>query len=303
MRKTILILGVVLAIIAAGAVFLFLQLTRPVVVEVPVATTDIPIGSVLKAEQFRVSRMSNVDPQTLSKWVTLADWRQVEGKVATSDIRAGFPIARAQVDPNSTNAVETRLSRALTGTNDYYVVIPAKPDEVGNYVQPGDRIDMILNLGEADESAELTVAVTQTEATAAEEVTQTTQMPISKLVMQNMTVLRVDRERARTQTTNQQTQQQETANPNDVMRLYVKVDRDQLEVLSFVLNNGRHTLAVRAASGSEARLPTDGVTWDDFARWFYSQRGNRADGAQPFDVVNQAAEPSAAPAESAEPGK
>jgi hypothetical protein len=68
--------------------------------------------------------------------------------------------------------------------------------------------------------------------------------------------------------------------------MYIKVDRDQLEVLSFVMNNGKHDYAVRAANGSQESLPTDGVTWADFARWFYAQRGNDVNGAQPFDAIS-----------------
>ena len=73
---------------------------------------------------------------------------------------------------------------------------------------------------------------------------------------------------------------------NDVKRLYVKVDRDQLEVLSFVLNTGVRNIAVRSASGSKASLPTDGVTWEDFAKWFFAQRGTNSDGIKPFDAVS-----------------
>ena len=300
MRKAFLIIGAVLAVVVAAGIFLFLQSTRPTVVEVPLAISDIPAGTVLKADHFRLTRMANVDTQTLSKWVTLSTWKQAEGKATTSDIRAGFPIAWSQIDPTSTSNFEARLSLALTGTNELYVVIPAAPDEIGNFVQPGDRIDLIIAIGSADrrETLELGTTVTDTAGALPQPqlepgtvITQIIQSPVSKLVMQNMTVLRVDRERARTTTAsssqNQQQQQTTEAPPtNDVKRLYVKVNADQLEVLSFVLNNGKHNFAVRAANGSQATLPTDGVTWDDFVRWFYAQRGDRFDGAQPFNAVS-----------------
>jgi hypothetical protein len=108
--------------------------------------------------------------------------------------------------------------------------------------------------------------------------------------MQNMQVLRVEREKPRqtntqnnqnTQNTNQRTEPE----VNDVKRLYVKVNRDQLEVLSFVLNTGQRNIAVRAANGSNASLPTDGVTWDDFAKWFFAQRGEDQEAITPFDAV------------------
>jgi Flp pilus assembly protein CpaB len=297
MRKTFLILGAVLGVIVAVGIFLYFQISRPTVVEVPVALNDIPAGTVLKAGFFRVTRLSNVDSQTVAKWITVAEWNKVDGKVTTSDIRSGFPIAKAQIDPNSSSAQESRLSVVLTGTNDYYIVIATKPDEVGNYVQPGDRVDLIINIGGADRVDKLSLGPQETGDVVdhAEAVTQTIPLPISKLVMQNMSVLRVDRapvQRSTTSSTASSTQaqaaQQDTASPttSDVKRLYVKVDRAQLEVLSFVLNNGKRNIVVRAANGSKESLPSDGVTWDDFVRWFFAQRGNQYNGAQPFDAIS-----------------
>jgi hypothetical protein len=134
MRKVFLILGAVLGVIVAAGIFLFIQSTRPKMIEVPVALSDIPDGTVLRAELFRVTSISNLDPQTSSQWILLSNWPQADGKMTTSDIRAGFPVARAQVDPNTPDGVESRLSVVLTNTNDYYIVIPTKPDETGDYL-------------------------------------------------------------------------------------------------------------------------------------------------------------------------
>jgi Flp pilus assembly protein CpaB len=294
MRKVLLIIGVVLALVSAGGVFLFLQSTRPTVLEVPVAVTDIRAGEVIRSDLFRLTRLSNVDAQTASKWVTFAEWKQADGKVTTSDIRAGFPIAKAQIDPNSSSAFETRLSLALTGTNDYYVVVPVKPDEVGTYLQPGDRIDLILNLSEAIGIDEKGKVLDAKGIEASETITQSALAPISKLVMQNLPILRLERARVTAASGQQaQTAQTQAVTLGDIKRLYLKVDRDQLEVLSFVLNTGKRTFAVRAAMGSDAALPSDGVTWDDFARWFFAQRAEKP---QPFNVASPY-EPPESPAE------
>ncbi|MCL5994817.1 MAG: hypothetical protein M1546_02035 [Chloroflexi bacterium] len=302
MRKIFLILGAVLGILVAAGIFLFLQLNRPTVTEVPVAIIDIPAGTVLKPELFRVARMANLDQQTAAKWVTLADWSLAGNKVATSDIRAGFPIAKTQIDPESSILMETRLSAALTGTNEYYLVVPTGPDEVGNYIQPGDRIDLIINVGGGGGGA-LTLPPLkegeqegEADLSAGTDITQTIPPPVTKLVVQNMTILRIDRDKAQSSSSassNTQQSQQTTPALGNVKRLYFKVDRDQLEVLSFVLNNGNPRIAVRAANGSQDALPTDGVTWDDFARWFYAQRDNRADGAKPFTPISPYEPPNA----------
>ncbi|MCL4505284.1 MAG: hypothetical protein M1434_12185 [Chloroflexi bacterium] len=290
MRKIFLVVGAILGVIVAVGVYMFIQFSRPTTVDVPVAVGQIPAGTVLKPVFFRIVHMSNVDNQTLSQWVTAANWaKEADGKATTSDIKAGFPVARSQVDPNSSAAAEMRLSNAITGTNDYYIVVPVKADEVGAYIQPYDRIDLIVSIGSASTNA-LTLPPTTTDTagnvvdTTSGGITQTIPPPISKLIMQNMLIIRIDRAAPASSSSANQT---DPANATgEVQRLYLKVDRDQLEVLSFVLNNGRRNIAVRAATGSQEAPPTDGVTWDDFVRWFYAQRGDNAKGAAPFDAIS-----------------
>ncbi len=301
MRKAFLVLGALLAIVFGVGIFLFLQVTRPIVAEVPVAVNDIPAGTVLRAGLFRVAQFSNADPATLAKWVTVNNWNTADGKVTNSDIRAGFPIARSQIDPNIASQVETRLSLLLTQTNQYYIAIPTSPNEVGNFIQPGDRVDIILSIGDANGKDALAVLSqneqqnrTGTGSTsgvqAQNEVTLTSPMPMTKLVMQNLKVLRVERNMPSSASSQSVSGEgQPTPVPvtaYDVKRIYVEVDRDQLEVMSFVLNNGKHNYAIRAANGSQQSLPTDGVLWADFVRWFYAQRGNNPNGVQPFNSVS-----------------
>jgi len=293
MRRILLVLGALLGVLVALGIFIWVQSTRPTTVQVPVAQNDIPAGTVLNDRLFRLSNMANVDQETVSKWITLSDWEQANGKMTTSDIKAGFPVARVQIDPNTPAGAESRLSVVITGTNDYYVIIPATPDQVGNFVQPGDRVDLIVTLP-AREAPPLvtgtkgtqagTVAPTAINATQV----QTATYPVSKLVMQNMKVLRVERDKPRqtSSTTDQQNNQPAVKEVDDVKRLYVKVDRDQLEVLSFVLNTGVRNIAVRADKGSTESLPTDGVTWDDFAKWFFAQRGTDPNALTPFAAVS-----------------
>lgn len=292
MRRTLLVLGAVLGVLVAVGIFLYVRLSQPVYYEVPVAINDVAAGTPLKPQLFRLSRISSTDG-TVSQWVQVSDWPEVEGRMATTDIRAGFPIARAQVDPNSPLGAETRLSVVITGTNDYYIIIPTSPDEVGNFVQSGDRVDLLITIPPR-ELPLLTEGVTKTQGVesavgAAPQISQTAVYPVSKLVMQNMSVLRVERDRARetssSSNNNQQSAQITTNQQPDVKRLYLKVNRDQLEVLSFVLNTGKRSIAVRAATGSTALTPTDGVTWDDFAKWFFAQRGDQPDQVKPFESV------------------
>ena len=302
MRKIILIIGVALGLLVAAGTFFYIQSTRPRYVDVPIAADDIPAGTVLRPELFREVRIANVDPNTSSKWVLSSEFGDLaEGRTATGDIKSGFPVGKGQIDPNSSDGFESRLSLAISGTNDYYIVIPATPDQVGNFVQPGDRIDLIVSIGAGTQREDFGTTLTPTlRADAAGNITVTNQTPVSKLVMQNMKVLRVEREPARSGSSSQASQPAAKSAPTevrDIKRLYVKVDRDQLEVLSFVLNNGTKNIAVRAAGGSQDILATEGVTWDDFTRWFYAQRGDGLIQVQPFKSVGPyTTAPSLAPA-------
>ena len=287
MRKIFVVLGAIIAIVAAGGVYLFMQLNRPAVVEVPVALSEITAGTVLTPDLFRVTRVSNVDPDTLALWVTISEWDLAQGKTASTDIHAGFPVAKVQINPDSTAEGEKRLSIVLTGTNEYYAVIPTSPNEVGNFVQTGDRIDLFISMGSMDKRDVIELAPKAASPAAGTTLTHT-ETPVSKLVMQNMLVLRIERDPPKStgSATNQQVGQAVTYAPGDVKRLYVKVNRDQAEVLNFILNTSKRSIMVRAYRGDNENLPTDGVTWEDFARWFFAQRGAAA--VQPFNAASPA---------------
>lgn len=286
MRKILVIVGAIIAILAAGGVYLFMQLSRPAVVEVPVAASEITAGTVLNSSMFRITRVSDVEPAALSKWVTFSEWGMAQGKVTTSDIHEGFPLAKVQIDPESTAEGEKRLSIVLTGTKEYYAVIPTSPNEIGNFVQTGDRVDLFISLGAMDKREFIDLASAPAVTDALATVTHT-EIPISKLVMQNMLIIRVERDPAKSSgsSSNQQVGQT-TYTPGDVKRLYVKVDRNQAEIMNFVLNTAKRSMMVRAFTADSQNLPTDGVTWDDFARWFYAQRGTAR--VQPFDSASPA---------------
>ena len=110
-----------------------------------------------------------------------------------------------------------------------------------------------------------------------DEVTETLRLPLAKLVFQNVPVLRVERELVRNGPTTTSAglgsmpQSQSSYTEGDVERLYVALDQDQLEIISFILNNGDVRVAAHATVYPER--PTEGVTWDDFEDWFFEQRG------------------------------
>ena len=96
---------------------------------------------------FRVCGVANFVSEAREAWVLARGFNQAVGRRLNSDVRAGFPVARAQIDPNAVGAIETRLSLAVAGDAGYYLPIPVTPDQVGNFIQPGDHIDLIVPIG------------------------------------------------------------------------------------------------------------------------------------------------------------
>lgn len=285
MRRTSLFVGLILAALVAVGLALYVNLSRPRTALVPIAAADIPAGTLVQRGLFRAVEMSGIDADTLDAWVLASDFGQAVGRRLNSDVRAGFPIARAQIDPNAPGAVETRLSLAISGANGYYLPIPVTPDQVGNFIQPGDRIDLIVHVGSIN-ARELGAAGQA--PNGAKRVTETVGLPITKLVAQNLEIIRVERDPPpkTAQASSSAVNAKDTARTGDVRRIYALVNRDQLEVLTFALRNGDHSFAVRGYGNVSPPAPTDAVTWDDFERWFFTQRGWAPSSARPFAAVS-----------------
>jgi Flp pilus assembly protein CpaB len=301
MRRIFLIMGVVLGLLASAGLIYFNMLNQPKVTRIPVAARDVPAGSVLRAEDFQVVNWSDLDAQSLKRYVTFAEFNTYAGARVLSDVRAGFPVGKSQLDPDAPSGIETRLSVAITGTRSYYVVLPASPDQIGNWVQPNDRIDMLVTVGGLGSNSVLSLAPTP-ETGSATPAPLLLSPPTTKLVLQNLRIIRIDRERDDAQSSGDNARVSasfgtgKSADPEidpvadmrDIKRIYVEVSQEQLEVLTFVKRNGQHDFAVRSASNAEL-LPTDGVAFDDYARWFFAQRGDKSpadlrplDGAGPY---------------------
>ena len=294
MRRITLLIGALLGLITAGGLIFINVVNRSAVVEVVLAMHDLSAGTPLRADMFRVARWSDVDAADADRFITAEEFTNHEGRLLIHDLPAGSPLAESHIDSALPQDAHLRLSSIITDSDSYYFVLPAAADEIGNWVQPNDRIDLLVSVGRLD------VADLRTELPPpafipppilrADEVQSITlQTPASKLVLQNLRVLRVDRTAPRGQGTMQaggfgapaETKQGE-AEPAEVLRIYVAITRDQLEILSFIKHNGEHDFAVRAPS-NHLVAATDGVAWEDFARWFFAQRDNRkASAVQPF---------------------
>ncbi len=294
MRKIFLIMGIALGVLASAGLIYFNMRNRPAVSHIMVAVRDVPAGTAVQAADFRVATWADVDAVALSRYLSPAEFAGIEGRMLLSDVSAGFPLGKNQLDSEASAGAAARLSNGVQGGESYYAVLPVSPDQIGNWVQPNDRIDMLITLGEfssaADDALRSLPAPLETGGTMLDGVTPavslTVMQPTTKLVLQNLRVIRIDREpvvqRAtdvRTATGAYATAADDVGGPEeevrDVKRVYVEVTREQLEILTFVKRSGRHDFAIRSAQ-NVSTPPTLGLSLSDYVRWFFAQRDNKS---------------------------
>ena len=284
-------IGLILTALVVVAVFFGGKLLSPAPVEVPVALGDVPPNTEIGPGLFRLEQWTGVQGSTLGEYVTKDEFGAYIGAVTVETVHAGFPLGKAQVmKPGEANARIRRLTLAIqTQAGMTVFPIPVEADTAGNFIQAGDYVDLIFSVGavnarEMDNPPDPTptppaisgIGIVQ--ATPRPPVTETLRLPVTKLVIQNVPVLKVERELVRNTAPSSinigvggsSTSNQPAYVEGDVERLYVALDQEQLEVVSFILYNGDVRVAAHATVFPEK--PTEGLTWDDFEDWFFAQR-------------------------------
>jgi len=280
-RIPLLIMGLVGAFVVMVLVVLVVRLGRGTPVALPVAIQDIPPGTPLEPSQFHLEQVRGLRPDTLSAYITAEEFAPYVGRVTLETIHAGSPVLKAQVDAE----YQSRLTLTLSDPTHLVYPLPVSADQVGNFIVAGDRVDIIFSLGRvaAQEMVhaytvpgppgEVVGVPTPEPLRPGDVITTTLHLPLSKVILPDVLVLRVEREQIRPTTTGYglSEDQQSTARTveGDILRLYVEVDREQAEVLSFALNNGTLNLPARA---QPAGGTSPGFTWDDFVDYFFRDR-------------------------------
>lgn len=280
-NKPFLIAGIVLALVAVVGLFILGSLLNPAPVGVPVAKSNIPAGTVLQQQQFRLEQWHGVRPETLARLYTSSNFPV--GQRALTDIPQGSPLYKAHVADVQNASYAVRLSSYVSDTNRVLMALPVTPDLGGNIPVNGDVVDLVFALGTV-QARELqshpeatpglpTVGQPLTEIPTAE-ITQTLPLPVSVLLLENIPVINVEREQIVT-TSGSALPGSEYSGPTivegDALRLYVAVTRAQAEVLAFVLHSGKTFLAVYPADGRRPEYP-GGITWQDFEVQFFERR-------------------------------
>lgn len=285
-RVPLLIIGLVGSVVVMVLVVLVVRLGRGTPVALPVAIQDIPPGTPLEPSQFHLEEVRGLRGETLSAYITADEFAPYVGRVTMETIHAGSPVLKAQVDAE----YQSRLTLTLSDPTHLVYPLPVTADQVGNFIVAGDRVDIIFSLGRvaAQEmvqtytvpglavgpSGAITGSVTTPEPLRPGTVLATTlHLPLSKVILPDVPVLRVEREQVRPTTAGYGLTEEEPSASRTVeggiLRIYVEVDREQAEVLSFALNNGTLNLPARAQPAGGA---SPGFTWDDFVERFFKDR-------------------------------
>ncbi len=285
-RLPLLIAGLILALLVAVAVFAVIRLGRGTPERLPVATRDIPPGTPLDPSDFRLAQVYGLDAATLGAVLTADEFGPYVGRPTLEMIHAGSPVFIAQVD----TAAQPRLTLILSDPSHLVYPLPVNADQVGSYLVAGDRVDVIFTVGRVAAQEMTHVERWEIEAPAVpglpitptvqpaqrvdtvHVVTTTLRLPVSKVILPDVLVLRVEREQVRSAAVSYgmgAEQPSQAVTEGDVLRIYLEVTREQAEVLSFALNNGALNLPARAVPAGGA---SEGFTWNDFERLFFSGR-------------------------------
>ncbi len=305
-------IGLALTGLAVAVLFIGAKSGGPSAVEVPVARQDIPAGTTITKDLFYLDKFAGATGKTMSQYVTRDEFMPYVGATTVETVHAGFPLGKAQVAVDENGEPNVRIQRLTLMVQEEGKLVfplPVEADTAGNYIQAGDYVDLIFSVGmmnvrEMDNPPEPTPTPPsiglsagppgmdqggedqpdEADQAETEAVTETLRLPLTKLAIQNVPVLRVEREMVRSGSTYPSTssgqassaglgsapQSQPTYAEGDVQRLYVALSPDQLEIISFILYNGDVRVAAHATIYPDA--PTEGLTWDDFEDWFFEQR-------------------------------
>ena len=288
MRKLQLFLGLILAVAAFGGVLLIGQLNQPPVYDVAVVMRELPAFTTLTSDLFGTDTQS-VSAAVAEKYV-LADQLPdllAAGAVAVENLHAGQPLLRAQVASGAQAEGVSRLAVALKDPDRVIVAVPVNQNNLPA-VFPGDAVALFFASGNVQAQQIATATITgptptptpQLPGVISETVIVTTelQLPIAKWLT-NGVVYHLNRE--------------VKENPNygapgfenepryiegEVKALDVVVRRVDAEWLAFALAHGKVQVGVlpavtRPEVEAGTLSPSQGVTWSDFEKRVFEERG------------------------------
>lgn len=313
-------LGLVLAVAAGGAVLTILQQVNRPRVPVAIAAVDLAAGQPLRSDSVRYEL---VDSRSLALKTLLTE-SQIQELI-------GLPLAHAvakseylsvsDIATADSPAAAGRVALMLSDPSLVAVAIPIGEDTAPGAIVVGDSIDISVGLNgtnyarpmdpESGTGAGLYASEVQPPDTfqslqATQVAPQGLLLPAAKVVVQNATVLAVQREQLQGQTTTRANgQTSTTTTPGRIVALTVAVPAEAIELLQFAIDNGTVRIAVLPLTAAQAgpRQPTMGMVWNDWVAFLEQDRQAALSQGQPAVPGPGAAESSLTPANVGDTGQ
>jgi hypothetical protein len=288
MRKLQLFLGMLLAVGAFVGVLLIGQMTQPPVYDVAVVTAEIPAFTPLSQDMLAIDSQS-VSAAVADKYVSAHDLSTLlaAGAVSVENLHPGQPLLREQVASGAQAANVSRLAVALTDPNLVILSIPVAPDNVPS-VFPGDVVALFYASGNVQAQTIQTATISGPTPTPAppisrdisETVVVTTQLqlPISKWIA-NGVVYKLNFQLKDNPNYGAPGQDSEPRYlQGDLQALDIVVRRNVAEWVTFAEATGKVQVgilpAVTRPDVEQGNFkPSAGVTWSDFEKQFFTDRG------------------------------
>ena len=288
MRKLQLFLGLILAVGAFVGVLLLGQATQPPVYDVAVVVKEIPAFTALTPDLFATDSQS-VSSAVADKYVMTSDLPELiaANAVTVENLRPGQPLLREQVASGAKAEGLSRLAVALRDPNLVIISVPVAQNNLP-VAFPGDVVALFYASGNVQAQTIATSTIIGPPPTPtpmpmgniSETVVVTTelQLPIAKWIA-NGVVYKTNRELRENPNYGAPGKDSEPRYiEGDVQSLDVVVRRGVAEWVTFALANGKVQVGVlpavtRPEVENGTLAPSAGVTWSDFEKRFFADRG------------------------------
>ncbi len=287
--RILIILGVILALIAAGGILFMMSKQAPPptpaevgpqavpMTQVIVALQNIPRGQEITTEFIgtRDWPANNVPPDVI------ADEAELIGKVASTDIYQGQPIVRSMLTEVLTGS---EMARSIPKGKVAVAFPITRFSSVGYGIQPGDHVDVLLSARFIDRDEEKQNArdtlefrlemMSKFESAGLESTVldmpafRTQGRPVTQLIIQNAGVLQIGGAPTPTPVPTEGQQEGAPAPPPPPDMVILVVDPQDALVLKYARENNFILDLVLRAAGDEAPVTTEAVTLEYMIRRF-----------------------------------
>lgn len=282
------VVGILFLVIAAASFMAWLWLTNnfaPPEVTVFIALNDIDPGETLSPEKVTsiLIRIDNPSPYITADEIETYGFRPVVQRIG-----AGEMITKSSISLEGNPASANRVALSLGDPNLAAMAIPVNPEIIPERIVIGDRVRISGSFGSAtfltgvlepaptglpfDNSQLFTdpeSLVGQLPTPTAQNITN---LPVAKTIVFDTRVLQVVYEREFSPSTSSDDNGSGFVD-GDIRSIVVAVPVDMIEPLTFLINNSFLSIAVLDPNAEDMTGElSPGISWNDFAEFFETQR-------------------------------